>query len=162
MEYAHQRGVPFISESGCYAFDYRMNYQYRAFGVPGLGFKRGLEQDLVVAPYATILGLPFAKKQGINDLHKMIELGALGRFGFYEALDFTPERLPENQASAIVKSYMSHHQGMSMLALANTLLPQKIYERFHRDKRVQAAELSKRCRPGQIIKHPTMAYRKPY
>ncbi|MGI6513148.1 MAG: GH36-type glycosyl hydrolase domain-containing protein [Syntrophomonadales bacterium] len=162
VEYAHQRGVPFgISESGYYAFDYRMNYQYRAFGVPGLGFKRGLEQDLVVAPYATILGLPFAKKQGINDLHKMIELGALGRFGFYEALDFTPERLPENQASAIVKSYMSHHQGMSMLALANTLLPQKIYERFHRDKRVQAAELLLQermpARP-KIIKHPTMAY----
>jgi len=162
MEYAHQRGVPFgISESGYYAFDYRMNYQYRAFGVPGLGFKRGLEQDLVVAPYATILGLPFAKHQGIKDLRKMIELGALGRYGFYEALDFTPERLPENKTSAVIKSYMSHHQGMSLLALANMLLPQKIYERFHRDKRVQAAELLLQERlpaKPKIIKHPAMAY----
>lgn len=162
MEYAHQRGVPFgISESGYYAYDYRMNYQYRAFGVPGLGFKRGLEQDLVVAPYATILGLPFAKQQGIKDLRKMIELGALGRYGFYEALDFTPERLPENQTKAVIKSYMAHHQGMSLLALANLLLPQKIYERFHRDKRVQAAELLLQERmPAnpKIIKHPAMAY----
>ncbi|MGE5543365.1 MAG: glucoamylase family protein, partial [Bacillota bacterium] len=162
IEYAHQRGVPFgISESGYYAFDYRMNYQYRAFGVPGLGFKRGLEQDLVVAPYATILGLPFAKLQGIKDLRKMIEFGALGRYGFYEALDFTPERLPENQARAVVKSYMAHHQGMSLLALANLLLPHKIYERFHRNKRVQAAELLLQERvpaKPKIIKHPAMAY----
>lgn len=167
IEYAHQRGVPFgISESGYFAFDYRMNYQYRAFGVPGLGFKRGLEQDLVVAPYATILGLPFAKQQGLVDLRKMKELGALGKYGYYEAIDFTAERLPENQKNAVIRSYMAHHQGMSLLALANLLLPQKIYERFHRDKRVQAAQLLLQERiPAQskIIKHPAMApVHKPY
>ncbi|GAA3334437.1 hypothetical protein GCM10020331_102380 [Ectobacillus funiculus] len=81
IEYAHQRGVPFgISESGYYAFDYQMNYQYRAFGVPGLGFKRGLEQDLVIAPYATIMALPFCKGSGFNCF--MEELNGRGKYGF--------------------------------------------------------------------------------
>ena len=76
IEYAEQRGVPFgISESGYYAFDHQMNYQYRAFGVPGFGFKRGLEQDLVVAPYATIMALPFAR-EALASLKKIEQLGA--------------------------------------------------------------------------------------
>ncbi|MFC4769557.1 GH36-type glycosyl hydrolase domain-containing protein [Effusibacillus consociatus] len=142
IEYAHQRGVPFgISESGYYAFDYQMNYQYRAFGVPGLGFKRGLEQDLVVAPYAAILALPFSKRQVLEDLRKMEELGARGTYGYYEAIDFTAERMPKDQTCMVIRSFMAHHQGMSLLTLANLLLPQKMYERFHSDKRVQAAEL---------------------
>jgi hypothetical protein len=118
-----------------------------------------LEQDLVVAPYATILGLPFEKQQGLKDLSKMKDLGAVGKYGYYEAIDFTSERLPKNETSAVIRSYMSHHQGMSLLALANVLLPQKIYERFHRDKSVQAAELLLQERiPAQpkIIKHPAM------
>ena len=161
IEYAHQRGVPFgISESGYYAFDYRMNYQYRAFGVPGLGFKRGLEQDLVVAPYATILALTFTKRQGLEDLRKLEELGARGKYGYFEAIDFTSERLPKDQTSVVIRSFMAHHQGMSLLALANLLAPKKIYERFHRDKRVQAAELLLQerlpARP-KIIKHPAFA-----
>ena len=161
MEYAHQRGVPFgISESGYYAFDYQMNYQYRAFGVPGLGFKRGLEQDLVVAPYATILALPFAKQQGLLDLRRLDELGARGKYGYFEAIDFTSGRLPKKQASIVIRSFMAHHQGMSLIALANLLAPRTITERFHRDKRVRAAELLLQeripARPN-IIKHPAMA-----
>lgn len=159
--YAHGRGVPFgISESGYYAFDYQMNYQYRAFGVPGLGFKRGLEQDLVVAPYAAILALPYAKRQGLKNLRKMKELGAHGKYGFYEAIDFTSERMPKNQSYMVIRSFMAHHQGMSLLALANILLQDKMIERFHRDKRVQAAELLLQeripVRP-KIIRHPAMA-----
>ncbi|WP_137669679.1 GH36-type glycosyl hydrolase domain-containing protein [Paenibacillus naphthalenovorans] len=161
IDYAHERGVPFgISESGYYAFDYQMNYQYRAFGVPGLGFKRGLEQDLVVAPYAAILALPFAKRQGLKDLRKMEELGARGKYGYYEAIDFTSERMPNNETCMVIRSFMAHHQGMSLLALANILLPVKMYERFHRDKRVQAAELLLQERiPAhpKIIRRPAMA-----
>jgi len=161
IEYAHQRGVPFgISESGYYAFDYKMNYQYRAFGVPGLGFKRGLEQDLVVAPYATILALPLARRQGLEDLRKLEELGARGKYGYYEAIDFTSERLPKDQTGMVVRSFMAHHQGMSLLALANLLAPEKISERFHRDRRVRAAELllQERVPPRpKIIKHPAFA-----
>ncbi|MDD4238242.1 MAG: glucoamylase family protein [Desulfotomaculaceae bacterium] len=161
IAYAHQRGVPFgISESGYYAFDYRMNYQYRAFGVPGLGFKRGLEQDLVVAPYATILALPFTVGQGLEDLRRLEKLGARGEYGYFEAIDFTSERLPKDQTSIVIKSFMAHHQGMSLLALANLLAPKKIYERFHSDRRVQAAELLLQeripVRP-KIIKHTAMS-----
>jgi len=161
IRYAGQRGVPFgISESGYYAFDYRMNYQYRAFGVPGLGFKRGLEQDLVVAPYATILALPWAKEQGLAALRKLTELGARGKYGYYEAVDFTSARLPEHRRNMIIRSFMAHHQGMSLLTLANLLAPKKIYGRFHRDRRVRAAELLLQeripARP-KIIKHPTPA-----
>ncbi len=142
IEYADQRGVPFgISESGYYAYDYQMNYQYRAFGVPGLGFKRGLERDLVVAPYATIMALPYAHRRGIEDLRRMEEIGARGKYGFYEAIDYTPERMPEGRTRMVVRSFMAHHQGMSMLTLANLLLPHKMYDRFHRDKRVKSAEL---------------------
>lgn len=162
IEYAHRRGVPFgISESGYYAFDYRMNYQYRAFGVPGLGFKRGLEQDLVVAPYATILALPFAGQQGLADLAKMKELGAWGEYGYYEAIDFTGERLPKGRSSMVIRSFMAHHQGMSLLTLANLLTPGKIYERFHRDKQVRSTELLLQeripTRP-KIIKHPAFVH----
>ncbi|NQX58025.1 GH36-type glycosyl hydrolase domain-containing protein [Paenibacillus qinlingensis] len=142
IEYARERGVPFgISESGYYAFDYQMNYQYRAFGVPGLGFKRGLEKDLVLAPYATVMALPFALREGLTDLLRMEKLGARGQYGFYEAIDFTPERMPEGDTYKIIRSFMAHHQGMSLLTLANVLLPSKMYDYFHRDKRVQAAEL---------------------
>ncbi|SEM99308.1 GH36-type glycosyl hydrolase domain-containing protein [Lihuaxuella thermophila] len=160
IEYAHQRGVPFgISESGYYAFDYQMNYQYRAFGVPGLGFKRGLEQDLVVAPYATILALPFATRQGLEDLRKMEDIGARGKYGYYEAIDFTPERMPKDKTNMVIRSFMAHHQGMSLLTLANLLSSRKMYERFHSDKRVQAAELLLQERiPARpvVIKHPVM------
>jgi cyclic beta-1,2-glucan synthetase len=142
IEYARERGVPFgISESGYYAFDYQMNYQYQAFGVPGLGFKRGLEQDLVLAPYATVMALPFALREGLSDLLRMEKLGARGQYGFYEAIDFTPGRMPEGETCKIIRSFMAHHQGMSLLTLANVLLPSKMYDHFHRDKRVQAAEL---------------------
>ncbi|MFS0840351.1 GH36-type glycosyl hydrolase domain-containing protein [Paenibacillus sp. 1P03SA] len=142
MEYAHERGVPFgISESGYYAFDYQMNYQYRAFGVPGLGFKRGLEEDLVVAPYAAVMALPFALREGLKDLDRMEELGARGKYGFYEAIDFTADRMPQGEDCKIIRSFMAHHQGMSLLTIANLLLPVKIFDYFHSDKRVQAAEL---------------------
>lgn len=142
IEYARERGVPFgISESGYYAFDYQMNYQYRAFGVPGLGFKRGLEEDLVLAPYATVMALPFAAREGWNDLLRMEKLGARGQYGFYEAIDFTPGRMPEGRTYKVIRSFMAHHQGMSLLTLANFLLPGKMYDHFHRDKRMQAAEL---------------------
>ncbi|KKM11699.1 glycosyl transferase family 36 [Clostridiales bacterium PH28_bin88] len=161
IEYARQRGVPFgISESGYYAFDHQLNYQYRAFGVPGLGFKRGLEQDLVVSPYATILALPFARREVMDALRKIEALGARGKYGYYEAIDFTTERLPRDHRYIVIRSFMAHHQGMSLLALANVLSPTKMYERFHRDKRVRAAELLLQervpLRP-KIIKHPAMA-----
>lgn len=142
IEYARGRNVPFgISESGFYAFDYQMNYQYKAFGVPGLGFKRGLDEELVVAPYATVMALPYAKREGLAALRQMEQLGARGKYGYYEAMDFTEGRLPEGSRHQIIRSFMAHHQGMSLLTLSNMLLPRTMIDRFHRNKQVRAAEL---------------------
>ncbi|MCM2532716.1 hypothetical protein NDK43_10400 [Neobacillus pocheonensis] len=106
--YTDKYQLPFgISESGYYAFDYQMNYQYRAFGVPGLGLDRGLEQNLVIAPYATIMALPFAGEAGLAALHKFEDYHAKGEFGYYEAVDFTTQRLLKGQRYQVVQSYMA-------------------------------------------------------
>lgn len=140
--YANKHQVPFgISESGYYAFDYQLNYQYRAFGVPGLGLDRGLEQNLVVAPYATVMALPFSGQAGLAALDKFKDYSAKGEFGFYEAVDFTTARLPRGQRYKVVQSYMAHHQGMSMLTLINLLADDIMIKRFHADARVCAADL---------------------
>ncbi|QYR20334.1 glycosyl transferase family 36 [Paenibacillus sp. sptzw28] len=142
IEYARQRGVPFgISESGYYAFDYAMNYQYRAFGVPGLGFQRGLENDLVLAPYAAIMALPVQLGESLDSLNRMAAMGARGKYGFYEAIDCTAQRMPEGKSCIVVRSFMAHHLGMSLLTLGNLLLTRTMVDRFHADKRVEAAEL---------------------
>ncbi|QSO48108.1 GH36-type glycosyl hydrolase domain-containing protein [Alicyclobacillus mengziensis] len=140
--YGASHQVPFgISESGYYAFDYQMNYQYRAFGVPGLGFDRGLERHLVIAPYATTMALPFAGPFALKALHQLEVLGAKGPFGFYEAVDFTSHRLPPGSRYKVIESFMAHHQGMSMLTLTNLLTDNVFVRRFHADARVKAAEL---------------------
>ncbi|MBK8986623.1 MAG: hypothetical protein IPM39_11165 [Chloroflexi bacterium] len=137
---AHQ--VPWgISESGFYTFDAGQNYQYRAFGAPGLGFKRGLADDLVISPYASILALPFAPQAVSQNVAQLTELGMMGRYGLYEALDFSPARLELGQSSAIVRSYMAHHQGMILLALINYLHDNPMAARFHADPHIQSVEL---------------------
>jgi cyclic beta-1,2-glucan synthetase len=141
-QYAGNHRVPFgISESGYYAYDYDLNYQYRAFGVPGIGFGRGLERNLVAAPYATIMALPFAGEPSMAALKKFEELGARGKYGFYEAVDFTRDRLPHGHRHEVIQSFMAHHQGMSMLAISNLLTDEKMVERFHANPHVRAADL---------------------
>src|SRR5207237_1048218 len=113
IEYGDERGVPWgVSESGYNATDTALNYQYRAFGVPGLGLKRGLAEDLVVAPYASMMALMVAPEEACTNLQRLAAEGAAGRYGFYEAIDYTTSRLPRGQSSAVVRSYMAHHQGM--------------------------------------------------
>ncbi len=142
ISYGLQNNVPWgISESGYYAFDANLFYQYRAFGVPGLGFKRGLAEDLVITPYASILALPFRPKQVLKNIQKLAAMDMQGRYGFYEAADFTSKRLPLGERYAIVHSYMSHHQGMILLALSNSLLNNKMVHRFHADPRIKGVEL---------------------
>ncbi len=142
MDYARQKGVPWgISESGYYRFDQDQNYQYRAFGTPGLGFKRGLGDDLVVAPYASLLALPVRPQAVMDNLATLAKMGMLGDYGYYEAIDFTPGRLDLGQEYAIVREYMVHHQGMTLLSLANYLRGERMVNRFHADPRIQSAEL---------------------
>ncbi|WP_233171795.1 glycoside hydrolase family 94 protein [Dyella sp. ASV21] len=142
IEYGNQRGSPWgISESGYNTVDAHLNYQYRAFGVPGLGLKRGLGDELVVAPYATALALMVAPEAACANLQRLAGEGLEGRFGFYEAVDYTPARLQRGQHSAVVLSFMVHHQGMSLLALDHVLGHQPMQRRFESDPSLQATLL---------------------
>jgi cyclic beta-1,2-glucan synthetase len=139
VRYGRQRGVPWgISESGYHATDAQLNYQYHAFGVPGLGLRRGLASDLVIAPYATVMALMVAPQAAAQNLHRLVAEGVGGRYGLFEAVDFTASRLPPGEDRAVVRSYMAHHQGMSLLALAATLLQQPMQRRFAADPALQA------------------------
>lgn len=141
IAYGMEKDVPWgISESGYYRFDAQMNYQYRGFGVPGLGRKRGLGEDLVVAPYATLLAVGIVPESVLENIDRLVAEGALGHYGFYEAVDYTESRLPMGQTRAVVRSYMVHHQGMIMTALANYLDRQSVVRRFHADPRIQSVE----------------------
>ncbi len=131
IEYGKMRGTPWgISESGYNLTDADLNYQYRAFGIPGLGFKRGLAEDLVIAPYASVMALMVAPKEACENLERLAADGRLGDFGFYEAVDYTPSRLPPNESSVTIRSFMAHHQGMSLLSLAFLLLDRPMQRRF--------------------------------
>ncbi len=142
IEYGNQRGVPWgISESGYNIVDVHLNYQYRAFGVPGLGLKRGLADDLVIAPYASVLALTVAPEEACLNLQRLDVEGFMGKYGFLEAIDYTPARQRRRQSSAIVRSFMAHHQGMSLLALAYLLLDQPMQRRFKSDRLFQAVML---------------------
>ena len=131
IDYAALGRVPWgISESSYNAVDASGIYQYRSFGVPGLGLRRGLAADLVVTPHATALALLVAPHEAIPNLRALKTLGLLGRFGFFEALDYTPERLRRGEKFAVVRSFMAHHQGMSLLALADATLDRPMRRRF--------------------------------
>ncbi|MDR3271591.1 MAG: glycosyl transferase family 36 [Peptococcaceae bacterium] len=130
-----------VSESAFYAFDKQLNYQYKAFGVPGLGLKRGLIDDLVIAPYASFLALQVQPGLAMRNIHQMISLGFLGSYGLYEAIDYTRARLPRDQRFRMVQSFMSHHQGMSLLSLTNVLRQNHLQNCFHEHPLIQATEL---------------------
>src|SRR5680860_454188 len=141
-KYGVEHNVPWgISESGFYAFDPQLNYQYKAFGVPGLGLKRGLIQDLVIAPYASFLALMVSPREALLNISTMEKMGFAGRYGLYEAADFTPERIPTGRSFMLIQSFMAHHQGMSFLALDNVVHENIMPKRFHSEAMIQATEL---------------------
>ncbi len=141
-QYAEQHHLPWgVSESGFYAFDLHLNYQYKAFGIPQLGLKRGLVNDMVITPYASILGLPVDPAACYKNLEMLMAEGMEGPYGLYEAMDCTPERLPKRRKSMIVKSFMAHHQGMSLLALNNYINNNRMQARFHAVPMIKATEL---------------------
>lgn len=156
IHYGRQRGVPWgISESGYNTTDAHLNYQYRAFGVPGIGLKRGLAEDLVVAPYATVMALMVDAPAAVENLQRLADEGLYGALGYYEAIDYTASRLPRGEKSAIVRSHMVHHQGMSLLALAYVLLGQPMQRRFESDPQLQATLLLLQERiPKAVAFHP--------
>ena len=142
IDWGNEHGVPWgISESAYASFDPNHNYQYHAFGVPGLGLKRGLGEDMVIAPYATLMALVVEPQKACGNLLELEALGARGQYGFYEALDHSPSRLNRGQSYVIVRSYMAHHQGMGFLALSHLLLDAPMVDRFAANTSFQSARL---------------------
>ncbi len=160
IEYGLLRDVPWgISESGYNSFDAHLNYQYRAFGVPGLGLKRGLGDDLVIAPYAAVMALMVAPEKAYYNLKALSTQGLIGRLGFYEAIDCTPRRLAARQLYAVVKSFMAHHQGMSLLSLAYLLLDQPMQKYFVKNPAFKATVplLQERIPKSVVVQSPNDA-----
>jgi cyclic beta-1,2-glucan synthetase len=142
ITYGAERGVPWgVSESGYNARDLEMTYQYSNFGVPGLGLRRGLSEDVVIAPYATGLAAMVDPAAAVRNFRRLEAAGAAGAYGFYEALDYTAPRLPEGADVAVVRAYMAHHQGMLLVAIANAVQDGAMRTRFHAEPIVQATEL---------------------
>ncbi len=142
ISYANDRGIPWgVSESGYNATDAQLNYQYRAFGVPGLGFKRRLSEDVVIAPYASMLALLASPQRAAANLLRLKQDGQMGRYGFYEAIDYTASRVPEPGTPATVRSFMSHHQGMGLLGIISLLLHEPMQRRFSADPLLRSGEL---------------------
>ena len=140
--YGEKLDLPWgVSESGYAARDAAHRYQYQAFGVPGLGLKRGLSEDYVVAPYASALALAVAPTAATANLRRLEELGMSGAYGFFEAADFTPDRRSARDDFTPVRAYMAHHQGMAIAAIANALNDNINVKRFRRDPHLRAAEL---------------------
>jgi cyclic beta-1,2-glucan synthetase len=157
QEYGHKRRRPWgFSESAYYFLNIDLHYQYRAFGAPGLGLKRGLADEYVVAPYASMLSLMVDPVSSFENLKALENLGGFGLLGFYDAIDFTPSRMNEDEHYKIVKTYMVHHHGMSLLALENILNRWEIHNYFHSDPRIMGCELilQEKVPRGVPIKEP--------
>ena len=141
-EYGDGLGVPWgMSESEYNARDIEQTYQYSSFGVPDLGYKRGLGESTVIAPYASGLAAMIDPAAAARNFQRMAEIGARGAYGWYEALDYTRARLPEGAKFAIIRAYMAHHQGMTIVGIANALHDGRMRARFHAEPIIQAAEL---------------------
>jgi cyclic beta-1,2-glucan synthetase len=142
IDYGIERGTPWgVSESGYNVRDLEMTYQYSNFGVPGLGLRRGLADDVVVAPYATALAAMVEPVASLRNCGALAAAGADGQFGYYESIDYTASRLPADTTNAVVRMYMAHHQGMTIVAIANVLHDGAMRARFHAEPIVQASEL---------------------
>jgi len=156
-DYGRRQKQPWgFSESAYYFLNIDLHYQYRAFGAPGLGLKRGLAEDYVVAPYASLMSLMVDPKASLDNLKEIEERGGTGMFGFFDAMDFTPSRMQEGESSRAVKTYMVHHHGMGLIAIENLLNKWSIQDYFHSDNRVRSCELilQERVPKGVPIKEP--------
>ncbi|MEW8956343.1 glucoamylase family protein, partial [Clostridium sp.] len=140
--YGEIKKIPWgISESGYFHFDNSMIYQYKAFGIPKAGLKRGLEDDTVISPYSTMMALMVDYKKAIRNLKVLERNKVLGLYGFYEALDYTKDRVSKGKEFSIIKSFMIHHEGMALMSIVNVLSNNIFRERFHKKEEVISGEL---------------------
>ena len=141
-EYTKKLGIPFgITESAFYLKDLYGNYQYKAFGIPWLGLKRGLGDELVVAPYGSILAVSEEPKEVMQNIMWLEKEGAYGKYGFYEAIDYTPSRLKPNEKLAIVKTYMAHHQGLIINSINNFFNNDILQQRFFENPEIESIDI---------------------
>ncbi len=157
IAYGAERHVPWgVSESAFNARDLDLSYQYSGFGVPGLGLKRGLSEDLVIAPYATALAAMVDGPAAARNFAAMKQVGGEGPYGYYEALDYTKNRVPEGRQAAVVRTYMVHHQAMSLVSLTNVICDDVMQNRFHAEPMMQATELllQERAPRDVLVAHP--------
>ncbi len=158
--YAEEKSIPWgISESAYFKMDEAGNYQYHAFGLPSLALRRTQEKSLVVSPYSTFLALHIDPERSLENLRKMKGDGWFGPYGFYESTDFTPPRRTWRHRYEIVRCWMAHHQGMSLLAIANFLEDDVVKRWFHSDRRVQATELLLHEKPVTHVRHVRRRFR---
>lgn len=142
IEFGRQREVPWgISESAFGVLAANSDYHYQSFGVPGLGLKRGLAKDLVISPYSTLLAVEVAPQAACDNLDHLDREGGFGPWGYYDALDYSEDRVPPGKRCIVVRCYMSHHQGMSLVALGNLLESEGTKRRFHAHPLGRAADL---------------------
>ena len=140
-EYAKKLKIPWgISESAFNLKDLNNNYQYRAFGIPWLGLKRGLEEDIVVSPYSTFLALEDDLNGGILNLKRLEKEGLLGKYGFYESVDYTLSRVNKS-GKAVVKTYMAHHQGLIFLSINNIINNNILKNRFNNNPEIEVCNI---------------------
>ncbi len=142
ISYGKERAIPWgISESAYNKRDLHLTYQYSNFGIPDLALKRGLGANIVIAPYATLLAAMYEPSLAAKNLHDLKAIGACGTYGYYEAVDYTRSRVPTNRSFVLVRAYMAHHQGMSLVSLANVFNDGLFCRLFHNEPLVQATEL---------------------
>lgn len=158
MDYATELGIPWgMSEAALNARDVHMTYQYSQFGVPDLGLVRVRARNVVVAPYATGLAAMVEPGEAAANYRRLLDYGARGRFGYYESIDFTPERLPKGELYAVVRCFMAHHQGMTIVAIHNALDDGVMRDRFHAEPLVRATELLLQERAPRIVPKTILA-----
>jgi len=142
MKYSRKLGIPWgISEAAYSIKDLSGNYQYKAFGIPFLGLKRGLEEEAVVSPYSTFLALKFVGEKAVNNLKELENYNMFGEYGFFESIDFTKSRLKENQDYIVVKTYMAHHQGLILASINNFINEDVLNKRFSINPEIASADV---------------------
>jgi cyclic beta-1,2-glucan synthetase len=142
IAFGRRHHVPWgFSESAFGDLDINRTYQYKAFGVPALALKRQPEEEIVTAPYASILAVNIAPKETVQNLHRLTGLGVLGEYGFYDAIDFSRRARPKDRRGINIHTFMAHHQSMSFLSLGNFLLGNPVQRWFHANPPLRAAEL---------------------
>ena len=142
QEYSKKLGIPWgISEAAFNLKDLNNNYQYKAFGIPWLGLKRGLDEDMVVSPYSIFLSMPYNINLAIENLQRLEKEDMLDKYGFYESIDYTISRLKYGETSKAVKTYMAHHQGLILLSINNIISNDILVKRFSKNPEIEAVDI---------------------